>query len=404
MVTRMDGATIKELTSGINQRGLRNHNERLILSVLQRFGPMPGSDLARMTRLSAQTVSNILRKLEGDDIVLRSAPVKGRVGKPSIPMQLNPDGAFAIGMKLGRRSAEIVLLDLCGSVRAQSKTSYSNPEPSDVFGFLESSISDFYESLAERLRERVCGIGVATPFEFWHWLEQPNIDESSPRHWKNIDIPVEVSRFSELPIFVLNDATAACRAEHLYGRGKEFDDYAYFFVGSFIGGGIVLDESVYVGKNGNAGALGSMRSTGPQGESRQLVDVASLHLLFARLEEAGIPAKALEESPDDWSKWARYVDPWLGQTAQELAKASLSSCSVIDFEAILIDGAFPKTVREELAERTQRYILNQDTRGLVPPRVESGTVGRNARAMGAAAAPLFSQFFFDKTTGFSEVK
>ncbi len=402
MVTRMDGATIKELTSGINQRGLRNHNERLILSVLQRFGPTAGSDLARMTKLSAQTVSNILRKLEGDEVVIRGAPVKGRVGKPSVPMQLNPDGAFAIGLKIGRRGAETALLDLCGSVREQVSISYKAPDPVAVFKFLRTSADNFYDSLPDALRTRVCGIGVATPFEFWNWVERANIDDASKRHWKNIDIADEVSGFSALPVSVVNDATAACRAEHLFGRGKEFDDYAYFFVGSFIGGGIVLDETVYVGKKGNAGALGSIRSTGPQGESRQLVDVASLHLLFTRLEEAGIAPKVLNDSPDDWSKWARYVDPWLGQTAQELAKASLSACSVIDFEAILIDGAFPEDIRQELAERTQRYILNQDTRGLVPPRVESGTIGRNARAIGAAAAPLFAQFFFDKTTGFSE--
>ncbi len=402
MVTRMDGATIKELTSGINQRGLRNHNERLILSILQRFGPNAGSDLARMTRLSAQTVSNILRKLEGDEVVIRSAPVKGRVGKPSIPMQLNPDGAFAIGFKLGRRSADVALVDLCGNIRQQVSTAYRNPSPADVLGFLKTSLDDFYRSLPEKLQGRICGLGVATPFEFWNWLDQANINEISKQHWKNIDLVSEISAFSSLPISLLNDATAACRAEHLFGRGKEFDDYAYFFVGSFIGGGIVLDESVYVGKNGNAGALGSIRSTGPQGESRQLVDVASLHLLFSRLEEVGISAEVLNENPNDWSKWSRYVDPWLGQTAQELAKASLSACSVIDFEAILIDGAFPETIRDELAERTQRYILNQDTRGLVPPRVESGAIGRDARAMGAAAAPLFSQFFFDKTTGFSD--
>lgn len=401
MVTRMDGATIKELTSGINQRGLRNHNERLILSVLQRFGPTAGSDLARMTRLSAQTVSNILRKLEGDEVVIRSDPVKGRVGKPSIPMQLNPDGAFAIGVKIGRRSADVALVDLCGKIRHQFSTSYKNPAPADVFEFLSGSIESFYETLPHKLHTRICGIGVAMPFEFWNWLDKDDIKDDSKQSWKHVDIIAEVSAFSDLPISVLNDATAACRAEHLYGRGKEFDDYAYFFVGSFIGGGIVLDESVYVGKNGNAGALGSMRSTGPQGESRQLIDVASLHLLFTRLEEAGIPATVLSESPDDWSQWSRYVDPWLGQTAQELAKASLSACSVIDFEAILIDGAFPKDIRDELAERTQRYIMNQDTRGLVPPKVESGVIGRNARAMGAAAAPLFSQFFFDKTTGFS---
>jgi len=402
MVTGMDGAQIKELTGGINQRGLRNHNERLILSVLQRFGPTAGSDLARMTRLSAQTVSNILRKLEGDEVVMRGAPIKGKVGKPSVPMQLNPDGAFAIGLKIGRRSADVTLMDLCGAIRQQFSTSYMNPVPTKVFDFLKVSMDKFYESLPGKLQTRICGIGVATPFEFWNWLDQANVDKSSKQQWKNVEIAGEISEFSSLPISVLNDATAACRAEHLYGRGKEFDDYAYFFIGSFIGGGIVLDESVYVGKSGNAGAMGSMRSTGPQGESRQLVDVASLHLLYSRLEDASIPANVLNESPEDWSEWSRYVDPWLGQTAQELAKASLSACSVIDFEAILIDGAFPRNVRDELAERTQRYILNQDTRGLIPPRVESGAIGRNARAMGAAAAPFISQFFYDKTSGFSD--
>ena len=402
MVSNMDGAPIKELTGGINQRALRNYNERLILSVLQRFGPTAGSDLARMTRLSAQTVSNIMRKLEADAVVMRGAPVKGRVGKPSVPMQLNPDGAFAVGLKLGRRSADAALLDLCGEVRAQRTLAYKAPAPEEVFSFLKDALHMFCDGLAPKLRPRVCGIGVATPYEFWQWLDQVNLDHGAHSGWQHIEFQSEIAAFSDMPVFVVNDATAACRAEHLYGRGKEFDDYAYFFVGTYIGGGIVLDENVYEGKKGNAGALGSMRSTGPQGESRQLVDVASLHLLFARLEAAGISPRVLNESPDDWSKWARYVDPWLGQTAQELAKASLSASSVIDFEAILIDGAFPADVRQQLAERTQRYITNQDTRGLVPPRVESGTVGRNARAIGAAAAPLFSQFFLNKNTGFSE--
>lgn len=402
MVARMDGSNIKELTGGINQRGLRNHNERLILSVLQRFGPTPGMDIARKTRLSAQTVSNILRKLEGDDVVMRGAPVKGRVGKPSVPMQLNPSGAFAIGLRLGRRSADVSLLNLCGAVCDQRTITYKTPDPAAVFQFLETSAAAFSDGLPAALRGRVCGIGVATPYEFWTWLDQTDLDQKSKRQWKTIDFQKEISAFTDLPVFVLNDATAACRAEHLYGRGKEFDDYAYFFVGSYIGGGIVLNETVYEGKKGNAGALGSMRSTGPQGESRQLVDVASLHLLTSRLEEVGIPARVLTDNPDDWSAWSRYVDPWLGQTAQELAKASLSACSVIDFEAILIDGAFPPDVRQQLATRTQRYILNQDTRGLVPPKVTSGTVGRNARAIGAAAAPLFSQFFFDRTNGFSD--
>ena len=219
--------------------------------------------------------------------------------------------------------------------------------------------------------------------------------------WKDVDFAEEVSRFSDLAVFVVNDATAACHAEHLYGRGKEFRDYAYFFIGSFIGGGVVMNGSVFEGNQGNAGALGSMRTTGPLGESQQLIDTASIHLLETRLIEAGIAPEVLWQKPQDWSGLMRYVEPWIGAPAQELAKAALSICSVIDFEAILIDGAFPENVRDELVERVQRYLVNQDKRGLISPEVEAGSVGENARAIGAASNPIFRQFFLNTNAGLS---
>jgi len=399
MIALVDGTNIKELAGGVNQRGLRNYNERLLLSVLLRFGPTAGSDLARRTGLSPQTVSIILRKLETDDIIMRGTPVKGRVGKPSVPMQLCPDGGFAIGMKIGRTSADVLLLDLCGGVREQQHITYDTPSPKPVFDLLRTATENFIETLDPKLQTRLCGIGIAAPYEIWNWFNQGNKGSPELEPWNNIDFVDEIATFSTLPVVVVNDATAGCRAEHLYGRGKEFDDYAYFFVGSFIGGGIVLGDSVYEGKQGNAGALGSLRSTGPKGESRQLVDVASLHLLEARLREVGIDPARLRETPEDWSAFARYVDPWLGQTAQELAKAALSACSVIDFESILIDGSFPTSVREDLANRTRRYLVNQDIRGLTTPRIETGAVGQNARAIGAAASPIFTQFFLDSKLG-----
>jgi len=306
-------------------------------------------------------------------------------------------------MKLGRRSADVLLLDILGTVRAQKQITYDVPIPSVVFGFLHEATAEFRLELSKDLRKRISGIGIATPYELWSWIDKSNSDTLTHQSWQNIDFAEEVAEFSDLPVFVANDATAACRAEHLFGRGKEFDDYGYFFVGSYVGGGIVLDESVYEGKRGNAGALGSMRSTGPQGESRQLVDVASIHLLEKRLQDAGIDTAILLEENADWSDLKRYVDPWLGQTAQELSKAALSACSVIDFEAILIDGSFPTSIRERLTTRTRRYIENQDTRGLIPPKIESGSIGGNARAIGAAAGPLFAQFFLDSKSGFSKV-
>jgi len=394
----MDGSKIRSLSGGVNQSGLRDHNERLLLSMLQRNGPMPGSDLARVASLSPQTVSVILRKLEGDGLLVRGAPVRGKVGKPSIPMGLAPDGVFSLGMNIGRRRAKIVMMDFTGAIRAEITKNYPYPLPAEIFEFLNQGCDELTSVLPAKLQDRICGIGVAAPFELWNWHEMVGASAEEFSLWKDVNFQDEVAAFSDLPVHVVNDATAACRAEHVYGRGKEFRDYAYFFVAAFVGGGIVLDHSVFEGHQGNAGALGSLLSVGPNGESRQLIDIASIHLLEARLAEVGLDPRGLWSS-DDWSPFERYVEPWIRQTAQELAKAALSTCAVIDFEAILIDGGLPADVKRTLVERTRRYISNQDTRGLIPPQIEAGEIGRKAREIGAACGPIWSQFLLKSNAG-----
>jgi predicted NBD/HSP70 family sugar kinase len=362
---------------------------------------MPGSDLAKLSGLSAPTVSAILKRLESDGLLERGEPVRGKVGKPSVPMKLSPNGVLSFGLKIGRRSAELLLMDITGSVRNQLQFKYAYPVSAEVFSFLADGLKTILDKLTPDQINRICGIGVAAPFEMWNWHDLKGQDADRFISWKDVNIPSEIAKFTALPVSIVNDATAACQAEHVYGRGKEFGDYAYFYVGAFVGGGIVLNHSVFEGRQGNAGALGSLRSVSPLGESMQLVDMASIHLLESRLEEVDLDPSIIWKQPQDWSGIARYVDPWLGQTAQELAKASLSTCSVIDFEAILIDGAFPDEVRADLVERVRRYIVNQDTRGLIPPKIESGTIGGNARAIGAACGPMFSQFLLNTNIGLS---
>lgn len=399
----MDGEFTSTRRGGVNQSGLRDHNERLIMSILQRHKTVPAAELARRTGLSKPTVSTILRNLEEDGLVRRGEPLRGKVGKPSIPIELDPDGAFSIGLKIGRRSADLLLLDFVGSVRGQLHTTYDYPMPDAVFRYLETGSSELLGNLSTAHQNRVCGIGIGTPFELWKWHDLSGLAAEKFRSWKDVDFTQEVARFSDLPVYVVNDATAACHAEHLYGRGKDYRDFAYFYVGSFVGGGIALNGTVFEGNQGNAGALGSIRTTGPLGESQQLIDTASLHLLEARLIEAGLDPARMWQKPQDWTDLSRYVEPWIGETAQELAKASLSICSVIDFEAILVDGAFPPKVREELVERIRRYLVNQDTRGLISPTVESGTVGENARAIGAASGPIFAEYLLNTNAGLSSI-
>jgi predicted NBD/HSP70 family sugar kinase len=404
MVRAMGPTIIRSLSSGVNQSGVRDHNERLLLTLLQRNGPTAGSDLARMANLSPQTVSIILREMEAEGLLSRGAPIKGKVGKPSIPMSLAEGGVLSFGYKVGRRSAVLLLSDFRGTVRHQLQLTYKYPMPEPIFRFLRDGMDSILGRCTPAERDRICGIGIAMPFELWKWNELVGAPAEQFAAWKDVDFHAELAEFTDLPVSVVNDATAGCQAEHIYGRGKEFRDYAYFFIGAFIGGGVVLNHSVYQGHQGNAGALGSLRSFGPHGESQQLIDTASIHLLEARLAEFGIDPNELWAQPQDWSHLTRFVEPWLGQTAQELAKASLSVCAVIDFEAILIDGAFPEPVKHALVERTRRYLVNQDMRGLVAPQIEAGTVGGNARAIGAATSPLFERYFMNGSQALSAAR
>lgn len=391
----MDHTELRRPGSGANQQGLRDHNARLILSLIQRQGALPGSEIARMAGLSPQTVSVILRELEGEGFLLRGDLQRGRVGKPSVPMALAPDGAFALGLKIGRRSADLVLCDFLGSVRGELTTTYRWPVPAQVFGFLRDGIARLTSDMPAAQTARIAGIGIAKPHEIWNWHEAVGAPPGALDIWQDIDFAAEIARFSPLPVFLENDATAACRAEHVYGRGRAFRDFAYFFVGSFIGGGIVLNHSVMEGSTGNAAAFGSLPSRRADGTPCQLIDAASLYLLEAALTRAGHDPAALWTQPQDWSGFGPVLDTWLDETAASIAAAAITVCAVVDFEAIIVDGGFPAPVRQNLVTRIATRLTTLDRRGLSPFTVLGGDVGGTARAIGAACAPIFSRYLLN---------
>ncbi len=392
---------VRSLSGGVNQSGVRDFNERLLLSMIQRYGAMPGSELARLAGLSPQTVSVIIRKLEKDGLLTRGAPVKGKVGKPSTPMTLAPGGVLSIGLKIGRRSAALVLMDFVGGIRQQMQLNYRYPAPGDIFAFLDDGLASLLARLTPIERMRIAGIGVAAPYELWNWHEQIGAPPEQFSQWERIDFREEIARFSNLPVSIMNDATAACRAEHVFGRGKEFRDYAYFFVGTFIGGGVVINHSVYEGSHGNAGAFGPLRTIGPDGENRALLDTASIFVLEERLAEAGLNPARLWTEPQDWRGIDSYLDPWIGRVGEELAKAAITACAVIDFEAILIDGAFPAEVRQAIVEQARTRIETLDMRGIIQPAIEAGSIGAAARGIGAACGPIFDGYFLNQNSGLS---
>ncbi len=380
---------------GSNQAGMRAHNERLVLSLVRQHGALAKSDIARITGLSAQTVSVIMRALESDGFLGRGDPVRGRIGQPSVPMHLAADGAYFLGLKIGRRSADLTLIDFTGTARATRRRIYRYPTPDAVMAFVAAALPAVTASLPADRQGRIGGIGIAMPFQLWSWTDHLNAPQAEMNAWRDRDIQAEVAALCGVPAFVQNDATAACRAELVFGTGDRPGDFLYFYFGYFIGGGLVLNGQLYAGRTGNAAGVGPMPVPGPDGRMQRLLTVASLSALAAAMEAAGENPDPLWEVPDHWSVSPAVLSDWIGKAAEGLASAILSATALLELDAVLIDGWMPVSVRRRITEATQAAFARLDHAGITAPTIREGTIGAQARTLGAAAVPLSHRYLTD---------
>ena len=121
---------------GSNHVGMRQYNERVVLQAIRLHGELPKADLARLTRLSTQTISLIVNKLLDERLLVKREPLRGRIGQPSVPIALNPDGAYSVGVEIGRRDMDVLLIDFVGRVRHRARTQYAFPDPDRLFDTL----------------------------------------------------------------------------------------------------------------------------------------------------------------------------------------------------------------------------------------------------------------------------
>ena len=397
---RLAGA--ERFSRGTDQSGVRLYNERLVLGLIRRSRSLPKAAIARLTGLSAQTVSVIVRKLESEGFLAKEEPQRGKVGQPLIPFSLNSDGAYFIGLKIGRRSSDLMLVDFSGAVRENLRETFRYPEPAKILASVKAALPRLTATLTRKQRQRIAGLGIAAPFELWKWAAEIGAPQIAMDAWRSFDLKAKVERLCNWPVYFSNDATAACAAEHILGKGNQYRDYAYFFVGTFIGGGVVLGGHIYEGRTGFAGAFGTLPVPSAHGTD-QLIRRASLYLLERRLEAAGRDPAMLARSPNDWGKIGEEVDLWIAETAPALAHAVIAAMSVIDFEAIIIDGSMPEAVRERLLAAVRRRLADHDLRGLPRFDLVEGTLGSQARAMGGACQPLLADFAVDREVLFKEM-
>jgi len=379
-------------TVGSNQVGMRQFNERIVLQAIRLHGPLPKADVARLTRLSMQSVSTIVDRLIDDGLLAKQARVRGRIGQPSVPIALRADGAYTIGVKVGRRSLDVLAMDFTGHVCTRDVLDYAYPDPNTLFPALESKVARVIDSLGEHAA-KVVGIGVAAPLWLGGWRDFLGAPPAALEAWNAIDISTRIGAMTGLPVEFAKDTTAACAAELVMGQGRGIRSFLYLFVGTFIGGGLVIDGRLHGGPHGNAGAVGSMPlSLGNGHAPRQLLHTASGFVLEQRFVAAGAPAAAAHDhralAPDVWA----VTERWLEEACPAIAMTIATSSALLDLEAVVIDGEIDRQLVREMIRRTQGALDRIEWEGMVRPQLIEGTIGADARAMGGAILPLYAHF------------
>jgi len=222
------------------------------------------------------------------------------------------------------------LLDFCADGAPPVQKNLPTPNPDATLEFANNAIYRILDAFAADHAGRVAGLGIALPLQLWDWADTLGVGATEMRGWKDRNIVEELEAHWDFPIFVCNDASTACGAELVFGDQNKPDDFLYFFVGFFIGGGLVLDHTLFTGRTGNAAALESMRIPTQDGSMRQLVDVASLATLEKALMATGDQASMIWDTPKSWDVPDAHLKRWLVNAAHCIAQAIVSLVCLID--------------------------------------------------------------------------
>lgn len=247
-----------------NRELMRAINRFAIIHAIRDAGTISRVDLARRTGLSQATVTGITAELLGEGMLLEQASGRSEGGRRPVPLTLNPQGAYTVGVHLSVDQICVVLMDLQAGIL---KTHTKKLEPDNYLA--EQMIEDLIESVqtclwqADFTKKQISGIGVAIPglidsrTGFVHYV--PNYK------WNNIGLADRLHERMGVPVYVENSANTLAIFEQWFGIGRGTDNFLLITTEHGIGAGLVLDGKIYRGSNGIAGEFGHtvVDDTGP---------------------------------------------------------------------------------------------------------------------------------------------
>ena len=387
------------MLTGTNLTLTKEYNLRIIHETIRLFGPLSRAEVARRTELTPQTVSNLVRELIQMNLVIEADKHQAGRGAPSVRLEVNPAGAFSIGLDLDRDHLTGVLVDLTGAVRQRIRHDLSFPTPDEALKLMTETVQQLVwkEGLT---KNQVCGVGVGVPGPMYladdgkTYLVNP-LDFGD---WHSIPLSDLLEEQLGIPVVLENNATAAAVGERWYGAGRHMTSFFYFYCGSGLGGGLIINGQPFEGQTGNAGEvgylpIGEVAKDPPSPARPHAGQHFNLPRLYRKLREEGLDVS----SPDDLRKLFLVGNPsllkWMDTAASMIASMALAVEYLIDPTAIFFGGRLADEILEDLMKRVREQMPDRrlDNKARVP-EYRVATAGLDAAAMGVATLPIYDLF------------
>lgn len=378
---------------GLQHHGLRRANERAVLTVVG-FNPgVSNADIARLSGLAPQTVSAILADIDRAGLISRGEVLRGRRGQPATPIFLRAEGAFSIGVEIGWRHVDVLLLNLRTEVLARQHRSYEFPDARTVLDEVAAMTASLVATLPAESRARLLDMGVALPTNLAAILPAVGAPAEQRALWAGTDVAAELGRRTGLEVSLFNDGNAACWGELVAFPKPRPANFIYFLISRYIAAGIVGEGMLWEGPTGNSANLGSMLVSDGAGGQQAAHSIASTTALARRLASAGIAVEASAVEDWDWASFGPVLDQWIADSAQALARVVFNTTTVIESDLVVIDGIIPRDIVRALVDGVTEALRQLPIAPYVPPQVLAGHLGTLAPAIGAAELTLYRRFF-----------
>lgn len=271
-------------------------NQSVILESIRRAPEgLSRTELAEATGLSAQTITNITRRLLDDALVEVAGRTITGPGKPRTTLRLNARRRLSVGVHLDPAVTTFVLLDLTGAVIADSSARTPSVDADHVIASMAQGIDELIDASGVD-RGLIAGIGVAAPGPL-DAARGTVIDPPKLHSWHTVPLRDELARVTGMHVVLEKDTTAAAVAELWTGDHPSASSFLFVYLGTGIGTALVRDGEVVRGASGNVGEVGHIivDPDGPQCECgrRGCVEVVCTpQAIVARAARAGVLADA----------------------------------------------------------------------------------------------------------------